>query len=446
MTHTDFQLENIDIDINEILNNLEGKKLTEEEDETIFISSPSYKPQRVGLWKFLKSFGYSTLKRGWSVFLAFYIGIRNIFKKKKDKIGKENVRIVQLVSTYIKNDAIGNDVTQIAEALDKLGYSNCIVTTNTFLAKNPKVYITLNYKPRKNDIFLYHMCIGSKPMTRLIKRANVHEKIMIYHNITPSKYFVNDKRNRKMTALGRKQLKELAPYFDRTYSDSKFNSEELIGLNYKNNGVLPVFYLDDALRNAIKNTELFNKLDDGITNILFVGRIAYNKAYEDIIKSFYCYHKYFNSNSRLILVGRETDPHYTVYLQKLIEQCNIKENVIWQKVNDVNELATVYQTASLFLVESEHEGFCVPLLEAMLFKIPVLAYSSSAIPDTLGEAGIIFNKKDHYMIASTIDKVLKNNEIYQMLAEKGEQRLKYFSYENTFNSFKEIIHEIINEK
>ena len=137
-------------------------------------------------------------------------------------------------------------------------------------------------------------------------------------------------------------------------------------------------------------------LRDGLTNILFVGRIAPNKKLEDHLRLAEHYKRYVDAFHRFIFVGREDAcPRYYAMLRALMTRYGMTSERFWfvGLVPDA-DLAVFYRTASAYVSLSEHEGFCVPLLEAMAADVPVLAYASTAVPETLGGAGVTFSPKD----------------------------------------------------
>src|SRR5690606_3919553 len=152
--------------------------------------------------------------------------------------------------------------------------------------------------------------------------------------------------------------------------------------------------------------ERFSK--DGYTNLLFVGRIAPNKKQDDIIKIFYYYKKFINPESRLILVGSYIGmERYYSELIKLVNDLDLQD-VFFTGHIPFESILAYYQISHLFLCMSEHEGFCVPIVEAMLFDLPIIAYRSSAVPATLGNAGFVVSEKNYKAIAELIHIVLND--------------------------------------
>ena len=171
--------------------------------------------------------------------------------------------------------------------------------------------------------------------------------------------------------------------------------------------------------------------DDDFLNILFVGRVAPHKKQEDIIRAFCYYNRNINKKSRLFLVGSDGGMEsYSAALKKYVRELGLEEAVLFKGHVGFQEILAYYSVADLFLCMSEHEGFCVPLIEAMLFDVPVMAYSSTAIPYTLGGSGVLLEEKDPVFVGMMMDRVLQNPALKARILQTQEQRLEDFSYEN----------------
>ena len=164
------------------------------------------------------------------------------------------------------------------------------------------------------------------------------------------------------------------------------------------------------------DADVIRKYSDGATNLLFVGRMAPNKKVEDVISAFAYYKEHYDKTARLFLVGsfQETDLYYQ-YLQKHIKKLGTHD-VIFSGHISFQAVLAYYKIADVFLCMSEHEGFCVPLVEAMYFGVPIVAYDSSAIADTLGGAGILLKNKDLKKTASYIKDNLYSNQFEKQQA------------------------------
>ncbi len=355
-------------------------------------------------------------------------------------------RIVQFTPAISFGDAVSNDIIAMSEVLTSLGYENEIVSIGIGNRVKQKVIQFDKFRSREDDIFIYHMSIGSA-LTNYIINENVKKKIMVYHNITPQEFFEGFPPLKIACQVGRIELEKLAPYMDFSMADSDYNKDELDNLGYKNTVTLPIVFDKKEYLSVIPDEKIIKKYkkDDGYVNILFVGRIAPNKKHQDIITSFHFYNKYINPKSRLFLVGAANS--LEVYKDSLDEYIKVNEiqNVFFSGHVKFPEIIAYYKIADLFLCESEHEGFCVPLLEAMTFDIPILAYHSSAIPYTLANSGVIFREKDHKVVAEIINSIVTDEKLKTEIIRKQKERLDFFDINKTKEKFSKMISLWLNE-
>ena len=293
----------------------------------------------------------------------------------------------------------------------------------------------------KEDLIIYHKSTGTKLSFELQKfKCKI---VMRYHNITPGFYFQKySKKLFNIVEYGREGLEYASKHIDYSLADSSYNMQELVDLNYKNVEVLPILIsFDDYAKTPDKKT--IEKYNDGITNILFVGRIAPNKVQEDVIKSFYYYKKYVNQNSRLIFVGNEKGfENYLDLLRGFVDELKL-EDIIFTGHIKFEEILAYYKIADLFLCMSEHEGFCVPLVVSMYFGVPILAYNSSAIGETLGGSGVLVKEKNYFVISELMDRIITDTILRDNIIEKQYERLKDFALEKSEKQFLEAIEKII---
>ena len=179
------------------------------------------------------------------------------------------------------------------------------------------------------------------------------------------------------------------------------------------------------------------------TKIVFTGRVAPNKKHEDLIATFSYYKKYINPKSRLLLVGRyDFFPEYYRRLQKYVEQLGV-EDVIFTGQVKFPDILAYYKVADVFLCLSEHEGFCVPLVESMMFDVPVIAYDSCAVGETLGGCGLLLNDKTPAVVAEAIERVRTDERLKHTIIENQKIRLKYFEHSRINAQFIDIINRLV---
>lgn len=345
--------------------------------------------------------------------------------------------VYQLLQTFAHGDAIGNETLSIKKILLNKGFKTGIYG----LYCTPQLEKEfLNYRKldnlEKDDLLIYHFAIGCRELCEFIKKINC-KKIMLYHNITPSNFFEEySKLFVEITNAGRQELLMLKDEFDYCWADSEYNKKELLDIGYRGPiDILPLIINFNDYDKALDITTLEKYANNDYVNILFVGRIAPNKKHEDVIRVFYYYKKYINSKARLIFVGNyDGMEKYYLRLLDYIKKLNLKD-VIFTGHIPFNSILSYYNLADIFLCMSEHEGFCVPLIEAMYFDIPIIAYKSTAIPYVLGDAGIIVENKEPMHIANIIDRIIKSKELKNELISKQRKRLNKFTYEQTSEIF-----------
>ncbi|KJR43373.1 group 1 glycosyl transferase [Candidatus Magnetoovum chiemensis] len=315
----------------------------------------------------------------------------------------------QLTQELVPADAISNYILDIRSYLRQKGYiSKIYVKRRQFnLSKEAEIFSPTRINP--NSALLYHYSIGSDITDFIITHRG--PKALIYHNITPIEFFTNYNPEAALEAeKGRADLKVLAKHIPLSFGVSNYNADELKAAGFKHADVLP-FIIDPDKFSAKANSDIMDKFQDGKTNILYVGRISPNKCQDELIRVFSRYLE-LDKNARLIIVGRILrDDLYYMKIVKTIEELNLGEEkvVLTGTVSDA-DLQSYYRVSNLYLSMSEHEGFGVPLIEAMWFDVPVLAFKSSAVAETLGNAGIIFTSKDDFIKIAALSKVLIHNK------------------------------------
>ncbi|MDE1725691.1 MAG: glycosyltransferase family 4 protein [Thaumarchaeota archaeon] len=348
-------------------------------------------------------------------------------------------RIHQILPTISPHDAIGNEAILIQNTLTKMGYDSQIFAENIHTSMSNVKSINDYNNSNKNDIFIYHHSIGSGLLDFILSlKCKI---IMIYHNITPPEFFDGTNSTiADLLRLGRKQLEILKNKISLAAGDSEFNRLELEKIGYENTTVLPIL-LDFSKYLIQPDQSLISRYRDYI-NILYVGRIAPNKRVDDVIRSFAYFNQNINPKSNLFIVGRSNGiaDRYLDSLQSLIENAQIK-NVHLVTDADDKKLVNFYQIANLFVTMSLHEGFCVPLVESMYFKIPIIAHNSSAIPYTLGDSGITVKDETYEEIGELFDFILLHPELKKII-EKQTNRFHSIYAKDNESMISDLLHLI----
>jgi glycosyltransferase involved in cell wall biosynthesis len=190
-------------------------------------------------------------------------------------------------------------------------------------------------------------------------------------------------------------------------ADSRFNAEEIAALGHANPQVLPLV-LDFSMLRAKPDRRILRQYRDGMVNVLFVGRCAPNKRIEDLLNAFYYFQRYVQPASRLIHVGSYAGmEQYHALLLTRMRELQLKNVELVGSVRQ-DELNAYYEVSRAFLCLSDHEGFCIPLLEAMTHDVPVVAYAAGAVPETLDGAGVLVREKRYDLIAEVLGRVAED--------------------------------------
>ena len=220
-----------------------------------------------------------------------------------------------------------------------------------------------------------------------------NRKALIYHNITPEHFF-EDEGLKKAIRKGLWQAKEYRKYVEYSIADSNYNRKELLGMGYENVDVMPIQISLDRFDHVLSEASVLED-HEKYKNIIFVGRVVPNKCQKDILHAFAVYNNFYNVDSRLFIVGDDGMEGYVNELKEISRDYAMEDKVFFTGKVSEEELKAYYEMADLFLCMSEHEGFGVPLLEAMKMGVPVISYRSSAIPETMNGAGVLVNEKNY---------------------------------------------------
>lgn len=334
-----------------------------------------------------------------------------------------------LIPVLTSKDAVGADALAMAAILDEIGIETRIfcqgssgVQRKTWSAED-----LFAFAGGPNDLVIYHFSTGWPAAVELLKRCRGF-RIVKYHNITPPSFFNGYSiEYREACANGRNEIAAIAKLGCELYlGASAYNLAELIGegVSNKGAGVLAPFHRVEEIVQAEADTGLVDALTDGARNFLMVGRIAPNKGHLNLIDAFSAYARAYAEPSRLLLVGK-IDPRlqaYTDSIKKRIEEHRLDDHVQWINAASEAQLKSAYLCSHVFMLMSEHEGFCVPLIESMALGVPIVAHASSAVTETLGDAGIAWEEKDPWLFAASAARLFSDDELRGNLLENGRRR------------------------
>lgn len=319
-------------------------------------------------------------------------------------------RVDQVLSGFVSGDAISLEAVCLRDALREMGMESDIYADPRHIAPDMvgKCRSLDDLSSRPEDVLIHHFSIASPAGDAyLSSRA---KKVMIYHNITPPEFFKGYSDAMVEQLLdARRRLAEMGRASDAVWADSRFNADEVTDLGVEDVRVFPLAFSPRAWDRTPDRVILDEKYPGPLTNILFVGRIAPNKCIEELIQMFAYYHYNINPQSRLIIVGSERSaPKYFAMLRMLAGEMDL-QNVCFERYASPAGLTACYEVADLFITASRHEGYCLPLVEAMYKERPVLARATGGMPEALGGAGVLFDDLDPKLLAELAHRVLSDN-------------------------------------
>jgi glycosyltransferase involved in cell wall biosynthesis len=296
---------------------------------------------------------------------------------------------------------------------------------------------------RDGDVTILHFATAS-PMSTAFGRLP-GARILAYHNVTPARFFAPyDAGMARTSAIARQELADLAARVDLATGASAFSRAELDELGFRQTRVLPILVDVDRLRRAPAVPALERLLQDEFVNILFVGRIAPQKRIDHHVHLAQHYMRYVDAYYRFIFVGRyDVVPGYYEAVQEMVQTFKIPAERFWfTGAVPEDELAAYYRHAHAYVSLSEHEGFCVPLVEAMAMDVPVLAYADTAVPETLGGAGVSFRPKDLEVAAELLGGLIYDAPFRQGVLDGQRARVRDFGRDRIEPAFRDILETV----
>jgi L-malate glycosyltransferase len=336
--------------------------------------------------------------------------------------------INQWVPAAHHGDAIGDSARRVRDLLRDAGHQSDLFALTIDDELRDDVRAFDESEAPRGDLTIFHYALPS-PMTERFARLT-HGRILQYHNVTPAAYFAPyDPALFRLAAFGREELATLVGRVDLALGDSEYNRRELEQVGFTATGVMPIAVNTARLTTAPPVPALDDILDDEMANFLFVGRIAPNKRIEDHIRLAEQYKRYIDADYRFIFVGRNDGvPRYYAMVRALVAEYEIPPGrVLFTGPVPDAELAAYYRSASVYVSMSDHEGFCVPLVEAMAMDVPVLAYAAAAVPDTLGGAGVQFFPRDLEHTAELLGMLAFDDSLRDPVLDAQRRRLSDFS-------------------
>jgi len=351
--------------------------------------------------------------------------------------------IHQLLPRLAWGDAVGNQARYLQGLLRHWGHVSDIYAETWDDACKDQVRPVRDYarEAGRDSVLVVHHSFESR-LVPLIARAP-GRKVLVYHNVTPARLFEGFER--KVAAAcdaARDELLALRPHVERAFAYSRFSAEELVAAGYEHVSVLP-FAIDWTAFDTAPDPVLQAELGDGRANVLFVGRAVPSKKVDDVLRVFTAYQRLYQPRSRLVIAGYlHRDGAYGAYLHGLKDVLGAEQVRFLGRVSAA-QLSACFATASAYLSMSRHEGFGVPLLEAMYRGVPVVAYGAAAVPETMGGAGLASLSDDPVEVAELLAVLERSPALRAQVLTAQRERLAALSQDAVAEQVREAFHGVL---
>ncbi|HEV3369204.1 MAG TPA: glycosyltransferase family 4 protein [Acidimicrobiales bacterium] len=349
------------------------------------------------------------------------------------------VRIDHVIPSLASRDAIGGHVMQLRDLLRSRGYQSDIYYGNASSDRldDGLPVSRLGDRPSAGRVLLYQLSIGSGVAD--IFRGRSERKFVNYHNITPADLLeawmpsVGEE-----VRLGRAQLRDLASVTEFAIADSEFNERELQAAGYRSTTTVPLLIDLDGFAGSPDRAlaaRLADQKADGGADLLFVGKVSPHKGQHDLVKALAAYRRLYDPKARLHLVGGSISDEYQLAVERFAQELDLLDAVEIAGSVTHEELIAYYAASDVFVCLSNHEGFCVPLLESMYHRLPIVAYTNTAVPETVRGAGLILPNKEPARVAAAIDRVVRDDQLRTTLAQAASERVGTFALPRVQDGF-----------
>ncbi len=337
----------------------------------------------------------------------------------------------QFVPMLHRNDAVGRHTLELRDLLRNDGVESEVYVE---LDDPETVSITkraVDYRAdaRRGDVLVYQFATSSALTDLLTSRGE--SLVVNYHNITPPEFFAPwDNPLARHQVRAQQELRGLAPRAALGVAVSQFNRADLVAAGYRLTAVVPpIVHLEGF---PPKPTSRSKARADTLSGArwLSVGRLVPNKSLEDTLLALMCYRKLYDPDATLRIIGRSSLRAYARALRRFVAELGLSEAVTFEEKVSDERLAAAYGDSDVLVVLSEHEGFCLPVVEAMAHRLPVVALFAGAIPEVLGDAGVVVGDKSPGLVADSVRRVLSDKALRRRLAGASENRLEALGIES----------------
>jgi len=350
----------------------------------------------------------------------------------------------QFVPALLPRDATGDHTLALRDTFRAAGWASEIFVeaAHDELQSEASYFERYPARARPGDILLYQASTGSPVADFLMDRPET--LVLDYHNITPPSFYEGwEDHTAEKVALARTQVAALAARSSLGIADSAFNAAELAGFGCPATEVVPILTGIDAWGDPERvdraEAARLRRQRGDAAGLLFVGRLSPNKAQHQLVEALWLYRRWYDPDARLRLVGPAITGAYAEAVLGFAAELGLEDAVDHGEHLTPAQLAAWYADADAFVCLSDHEGFCIPLLEAMHFDLPIVAYAAGAVPETLGDAGVLLDTKRPGEVAATVHRVVGDDALRRRLAAAGRRRLEHFASGTVRARFVEVL-------
>ena len=342
-------------------------------------------------------------------------------------------RVDQVIPSLASRDAIGHHSLLLRDLLREMGAQSEIFyrSASADVLGEGRPLSALDSVPRQGRALLYQLSIGSPAASVFAGRPE--PKFVDYHNMSPFELIGPwEPLVGEELRLGRRQIDELAPVVSGALAVSAFNKAELDGAGYHATRVSPLLF-DAAITSEEPDPDVLRRLAEdrahGGADLLFVGKVAPHKAQHDLVKALVALRALYDPRARLRLVGGTVGTRYPAAVRRFAEELGVAGAVDFAGSVTPAALAAYYRSCDVFVCLSDHEGFGVPLVEAMAHEVPVIAYAAAAVPETVGGGGLVLPDKAPVTVATAVHRVCTDDALRRALSAAALARATELSLE-----------------
>ncbi len=350
-----------------------------------------------------------------------------------ERLRRRGTTVTHVAGHLVYGDAVSNDARAKWEFLREQGVPGGLYAAVRDAHFQAIAQPLAAHRPTADELIVFHYSGWSEAAEYLLGLPNAR-LLLVWHNITPPEWFagLNPEAERD-TRVGRERLADFLPATAYAVADSEYSRLELAAAGFADTATVPILVDPDRFAAGVRAAP--PRPPDDEARVLVVGRLAPNKRVEDALALFRHYHLRINPRSRLVVLGPPIEGPYPAWLRGLPRRMGIAPAVEFTGHVADADVARAYAWADAYVTMSEHEGFCVPVVEAMAAGVPVLAFESTAVPYALGDAGVLMRRKDPAVGAELLDQLVRDTPLRRRLVAKGRARAQELAPRHTRERF-----------